>query len=62
MMVMPATQEQYFRIPAHRFNQGRRSVFTFALTLEQLDGMLPRELTRMWFVKQIDVSPRLMPE
>ncbi|MYC06887.1 MAG: hypothetical protein F4X57_06925 [Chloroflexi bacterium] len=44
MMVMPATQEQYFRIPAHRFNQGRRSVFTFALTLEQLDGMLPQRI------------------
>ena len=44
MMVIPATQEQYFRIPAHRFKQGRRSVLTFALTLEQLDGMLPQRI------------------
>ena len=44
MMVMPATQEQYFRVPAQRFNQGRRYVFTFALTLEQLDGMLPQRI------------------
>ena len=44
MMVIPATQEQYFRISAHRLNQGHRSVFTFALTLAQLDGMLPQRI------------------
>ena len=44
MMIVPTTEEQYFRIPTHRFNQGHRSVFTFALTLGQLDGMLPHRV------------------
>ena len=41
---VPVLQEQYFRIPAHRFNQGHRTVFTFGLDLAQLDSMLPQRV------------------
>ena len=44
VMTVSVSQEQYFRTPAHRFNQGRRTVFTFALMLDQLDGMLPERI------------------
>ena len=43
-MTVPAIQEQYFRIPAQRFKQGTRAVFTFALELAQLDSMLPQRV------------------
>ena len=43
-LTIPAIKEQYFRIPAHRFEQGHRTVFTFALGLAQLDSMLPQRV------------------
>ena len=43
-ITLPVIREQYFRIPAQRFKQGHRTVFTFALTLEQLDSMLPERV------------------
>ena len=43
-IVLPANQIQSFRIPAHRFTQGRRTVFTFALDLRQLDSILPQRI------------------
>lgn len=41
---VPVIQEQHFRIPAQRFQQGHRAVFTFALDLTQLDSMLPERV------------------
>ena len=43
-ITVPAIQEQYFRIPAQRFKQGHRTVFTFALDLMQLDSILPERV------------------
>lgn len=43
-ITIPAIQEQAFKTSAHRFYQGHRTVYTFALTLEQLDGMLPQRI------------------
>ena len=43
-LTIPTIKEQYFRIPAHRFEQGQRTVFTFALGLAQLDSMLPQRV------------------
>ena len=41
-MVIPAVQEQYsLRVPAHRFVQGGRQVYYFALDLLTADGFLP---------------------
>ena len=43
-IVLPAGEVQSFRIPAHRFTQGHRTVFTFALDLRQLDSILPQRI------------------
>lgn len=43
-IVLPANEVQSFRIPAHRFTQGHRTVFTFALDLRQLDSILPQRI------------------
>ena len=43
-IMVPAIKEQLFRIPAHRFKQGNRTVFTFALELAQLDSILPERV------------------
>ena len=43
-IVLPVSQVQSFRIPAHRFTQGHRTVFTFALDLRQLDSILPQRI------------------
>ena len=43
-LTIPAIQEQLFRIPAYRFMQGGRTVFTFALDLVQLDSILPQRV------------------
>ena len=43
-IVLPVNQIQSFRIPAHRFTQGHRTVFTFALDLRQLDSILPQRI------------------
>ena len=43
-IVLPVSQIQSFQIPAHRFTQGRRTVFTFALDLRQLDSILPQRI------------------
>ena len=43
-LVVPAPQEQLFRIPAMRYEQGLRTVFTFALDLAQLDSLLPQRV------------------
>ena len=39
------TRNQYsIRVPSHRFQQGGREVFFFALDLETLDGLLPQRV------------------
>ena len=39
------TSNQYsIRVPSHRFQQGGREVFFFALDLETLDGLLPQRV------------------
>lgn len=43
-IVLPVSQMQSFRIPAHKFTQGRRTVFTFVLDLRQLDSILPQRI------------------
>ena len=43
-IVLPVDEVQSFRIPAHRFTQGHRIVFTFALDLRQLDSILPQRI------------------
>ena len=43
-IVVPINEKQSFRIPAHRFMQGHRTVFTFALDLRQLDSILPQRI------------------
>ena len=42
---IPVISDQYsLRIPAHRFRQGGRDVYYFALDLETLDGLLPQRV------------------
>ena len=41
---VPVIQEQHFRMPAQRFKQGHRTVFTFSLDLAQLDSMFPQRV------------------
>ena len=41
---VPMIQEQHFRMPAQRFKQGHRTVFTFSLDLAQLDSMFPQRV------------------
>ncbi len=44
-LVIPTISNQYsLRIPAHRFRQGGREVYYFALDLETLDGLLPQRV------------------
>ena len=43
-IVIPVQQEHLLRIPAHRFEQGHRTVFTFALDLAQLNSLLPQRV------------------
>ena len=44
MVTIHAIEEPYFQIPAHRFRQGHRTVYSFALDLERLDSMLPQRV------------------
>ena len=57
-ITVPVIQEQYFRMPAQRFKQGHRTVFTFSLGLAQLDSMLPQRVDEE-MVR--DANRRLMP-
>ncbi len=42
---IPVISNQYsLRVPAHRFRQGGRDVYYFALDLETLDGLLPQRV------------------
>ena len=44
-LIIPPTDNQYsLRMPAHRFRQGGRDVYYFALDLETLDGLLPQRV------------------
>ena len=43
-IVLPINKVQSFRTPAHRFMQGHRTVFTFALDLSQFDSILPQRI------------------
>ena len=44
-LVISSISNQYsLRIPAHRFRQGRRDVYYFALDLDTLDGLLPQRV------------------
>lgn len=44
MFTINAIEEPYFQIPAHRFKQGHRTAYTFALDLERLDSMVPQRV------------------
>ncbi len=46
MIKINAAEEPYFQIPAHRFKQGRRTAYTFALDLERLDSMIPQRVNQ----------------
>ena len=41
---IPDIEQYSLRIPAHRFRQGGRNVYYFALDLETLDGLLPQRV------------------
>lgn len=41
---IPDIQQYSLRIPAHRFQQGGRNAYYFALDLETLDGLLPQRV------------------
>ena len=44
-LTIAATDNQYsLRIPAHRFSQGGRQVYSFALDIATLDGLLPQRV------------------
>ncbi len=44
-LVIPEVSNQYsLRIPSHRFRQGGRDVYYFALDLQTLDGLLPQRV------------------
>ncbi len=44
-LIIPTVSNQYsLRIPSHRFRQGGRDVYYFALDLETLDGLLPQRV------------------
>ena len=44
-LTIPAISNQYsLQVPAHRFRQGDRDVYYFALDLETLDGLLPQRV------------------
>ena len=44
-LIVPTTDNQYsLRIPAHRFHQGGREVFYFALDIETVNGLLPERV------------------
>ena len=44
-LIIPSISNQYsLRIPAHRFRQGGRDVYYFALDLDTLDGLLPQRV------------------
>ena len=44
-LIIPVVSNQYsLHIPAHRFRQGGRDVYYFALDLETLDGLLPHRV------------------
>ena len=58
-ITVPAIHSQYsLRVPAHRFRQGERDVYSFALDLATLDGLLPERIDED-VVK--DVNRRLTP-
>ena len=60
-IVLPAGEVQSFRIPAHRFTQGHRTVFTFALDLRQLDSILPQRIDEDVFSLVREANRRLTP-
>lgn len=44
-LTIPAIHSQYsLRVPAHRFRQGERDVYSFTLDLATLDGLLPERI------------------
>ncbi len=44
-LTIPTTSNQYsLRVPSHRFRQGDRNVYYFALDMETLDGLLPQRV------------------
>lgn len=43
-VTIPDIQQYSLRIPAHRFQQGGRNVYYFALDLATLDGLLPQRV------------------
>ena len=58
-LTVPKIGNQYsLQIPAHKFRQGGRSVFSFALDLPTLDGLLPQRIDED-VVR--DVNRRLTP-
>ena len=56
--VIQTTNQYSLTIPAHRFRQGGRDVYYFALTLETLDGLLPQRVQDDVIV---DANRRLTP-
>ena len=44
-LVITTEKKQYsLRVPAHKFRQGKRTAYSFALDLAQLDGLLPQRV------------------
>ena len=44
LIVSPPNNQYSLRVPSHRFRQGGRDVYYFALDLETLDGLLPQRV------------------
>lgn len=44
LVIQPTSNQYSLTTSAHRFRQGRRDVYYFALTLETLDGLLPQRV------------------
>ncbi len=58
-LTVPTIRSQYsLRVPAHRFRQGERDVYSFALDLATLDGLLPQRIDEEVMK---DVNRRLTP-
>ena len=57
-IIPPETNQYCLRAPAHRYWQGRRCVYYFALDLQSLDGLLPQRVDE-GMIK--DANRRLTP-
>ena len=42
--VLTSSSTQYWRIPAQKFQQGRRTVYSFVMTVGEIDGFLPERV------------------